>query len=46
MQFGKITVNEKHTMVARNFKLKLCKKLSYRWQTARRICANAMIWLT
>jgi len=22
------------------------KKISYRWQTARRICANAMAWLT
>jgi len=22
------------------------KKLSYRWQTARRICANAMAWVT
>ena len=22
------------------------KKFSYRWQTARRICANAMKWLT
>jgi len=33
-------------LVCRYFWRQTYKKLSYRWQTARRICANSVAWLT